>query len=189
MWHISERAIFNWRTWKMRGAAAELMSDWGWGVQLEILAGLMEYAMKDWIRTGTWNKTAWDYLLEDLELTCDDQLPLERKLSVWPPLLGGWHGSKALGPCGGELVWRALQGWEADPAEATACWVETEAFWSASVVCMGDDSPSCTGLFARWKLSLQQKMNELATWKQKEHLLILNWKLIHDPMCYQRWHL
>lgn len=49
----------------------------------------MECAMKDWIRAGSWNKTAWDDLLEDLELTCDNQPPGEHKLPVQSPQRGG----------------------------------------------------------------------------------------------------
>lgn len=153
MWHISERTFFNQRAWKTHGAAAEPMSGWGWRVQLEILAGLMAYVMKDWIRTGTWNKTAWDYLLEDLELTCDNQLPMEHKLPVWPPGLRGWAGTltgpakqssdgqQSSGTCREELIRRVLQCSESEPAETAACWGGTEAFSSTSVVLHGRWQP------------------------------------------------
>lgn len=196
MWHISERMIFNRRTWKMHGAAAEPMSGWSGRVQLEILAGLMAYVMKDWIRSGTWNKTAWDYLLEDLELTCDNQLPMEHKLLVWHPLLRGWPGTLT-GPTSAKLWDPAERSWYGGSCSARsqslqkllpAGW-EQKNFWAPAWCCMGDDSLSCPGLSIRWMFLLRQKMNELTTWKQKGHLLILNWELIHNPMCYQRQHL
>lgn len=152
-WHISERTIFKGRMWKVCGAAAEPMSDWGWSIQLEILAGLMEFVMEDWIRTGIQNKPAWDYLLEDLELTCGVTFSFLWSTGCWSDL-SHWAGdlaqrggdvSKAQGPCREELMCRILQ------CSVTACrncclLAATEAFQAPAWCCMGDDSPSCTGL-------------------------------------------
>lgn len=165
------------------------MSDWAWGICLEILAGLMEFVMKDWIGTGIWNKPAWDDLGRSwVKLWCGIQLPTEHRLPVWSLPLGRdlaqwWvDGDKLRGPWGEELMW------------STACSAQshslqkmlpaTQAFQAALWCCMGDDSLSCTGLI-RLILSLQQKMNGLGTWKWKGHILNLNenW---YNPVYYQR---
>lgn len=156
------------------------------------------------------NSLLSDYLLGDVELTCGVTFSFPGSTSCWSDL-SHWAGdlalwgvgvSKAQGPCREEVMWRILQCSQSQPAETAACcllepletllshsdhYLSFFLYISSTILVLhGWCSLRCTGLSIRLVLSLQQKIYGLETWKWKRHVLSLNWKLIHNPMYYQR---
>lgn len=95
----------------------------------------MQFVMKDWIRTGIWNKPAWDYVLEDVELSCGVTFSFLWStsccsgLSPWAGALAhsGAGASKAQGPCREEVLGRILQ-CPVTACKPAACWLQQRHF-------------------------------------------------------------
>lgn len=103
------------------------MSDWAWGICLEILAGLMEFVMKDWIGTGIWNKPAWDDLGRSwVKLWHSASHGTQAASLISPPgqgpgtMMGGWRQTQGTLRRGGDVE-HSLQCSEPQPAENAAC--------------------------------------------------------------------